>query len=283
MTAPRGRTGRPPLTDERRAAIRLEIARAAVGLFIAQGVAATTGEQIGQAVGVSARTGVAVLPHQGELRTAAVLDRHRPDRRRAAGVASRQTSSRTRLRPGVGRRRGTDRAGRRCPAPADPHRTGPARGLAADPRRSGTRLPRALAERAGLPDDDVRPAVWAAMLNAALRAAVEHHAYRSAEPESGPVPAQADLAATLRTALTSPRPASPGLRYRSRRRASAALRSPRRNRGAPAGPGRVACGPCRVLSRTRWGLSVTPSAPEPLRSQPWPSRRVPRWDGCSWG
>lgn len=56
MPAARGRMGRPPLTEERKAAIRLEIARAAVDLFIAQGVAATTGEQIGQAVGVSART-----------------------------------------------------------------------------------------------------------------------------------------------------------------------------------------------------------------------------------
>jgi AcrR family transcriptional regulator len=51
-----GRTGRPPLTERRKAEIRLEIARAAVELFVAQGVAATTGEQIGQAVGVSART-----------------------------------------------------------------------------------------------------------------------------------------------------------------------------------------------------------------------------------
>src|SRR3954453_612445 len=56
MTATRGRTGRPPLTEERKAETRLEIARAAVELFVAQGVAATTGEQIGQAVGVSART-----------------------------------------------------------------------------------------------------------------------------------------------------------------------------------------------------------------------------------
>ncbi|GGV69608.1 hypothetical protein GCM10010261_64200 [Streptomyces pilosus] len=31
--------------------------------------------------------------------------------------------------------------------------------------------------------------------------------------------------------------------------------------GASAGIGRVACEPCRVLSQTRWGLSVTPSAP----------------------
>ncbi|WP_143669231.1 TetR/AcrR family transcriptional regulator, partial [Streptomyces rochei] len=56
MAAASGRTGRPPLTEERRAEIRLEIARAALDLFVAQGVAATTGEQIGRAVGISART-----------------------------------------------------------------------------------------------------------------------------------------------------------------------------------------------------------------------------------
>lgn len=61
---------------------------------------------------------------------------------------------------------------------------------------------RALAERAGLPDGDLRPAVWAAMLNAALRAAVEHHAHRTAEPGTTPAAARADLEAALRTALT---------------------------------------------------------------------------------
>ncbi|MFJ8096576.1 ATP-binding protein [Streptomyces griseofuscus] len=33
------------------------------------------------------------------------------------------------------------------------------------------------------------------------------------------------------------------------------------NQGASTDSGRVACRPCRVLSQTRWGLSVTPSAP----------------------
>lgn len=45
-----------PLAQRRRAALRLEIARAAVRLFAAQGVTGTTGEQIAQAVGISART-----------------------------------------------------------------------------------------------------------------------------------------------------------------------------------------------------------------------------------
>ncbi|MEU9350638.1 TetR family transcriptional regulator [Streptomyces griseoloalbus] len=45
---------------------------------------------------------------------------------------------------------------------------------------------RARAERAGLPAGNVRPAIWAAMLNAALRTAVERHAYRTTEPGTDP-------------------------------------------------------------------------------------------------
>ncbi|XMA35644.1 hypothetical protein O1157_00765 [Streptomyces albogriseolus] len=56
---------------------------------------------------------------------------------------------------------------------------------------------RALAERAGLPADDLRPTVQAALLNAALRAAVEHHAWHTADPAT----ARADLETALRTAL----------------------------------------------------------------------------------
>ncbi|MFE4173387.1 TetR/AcrR family transcriptional regulator [Streptomyces sp. NPDC056909] len=53
-----GRTGkgRPPMTERRKAILRLEIAREAVKLFLGQGVAATSGEQIADAVGISART-----------------------------------------------------------------------------------------------------------------------------------------------------------------------------------------------------------------------------------
>lgn len=45
-----------PLAERRRATLRLEIARAAVGLFATQGVTGTTGEQIAHSVGISART-----------------------------------------------------------------------------------------------------------------------------------------------------------------------------------------------------------------------------------
>ncbi|MEV8314768.1 helix-turn-helix domain-containing protein [Streptomyces sp. NPDC059900] len=47
---------RPSLVQRRKAALRLEIAREAVRLFTSQGVTATTGEHIAQAVGISART-----------------------------------------------------------------------------------------------------------------------------------------------------------------------------------------------------------------------------------
>ncbi|MFD6277488.1 TetR/AcrR family transcriptional regulator [Streptomyces sp. NPDC060209] len=47
---------RPSLAQRRKEALRFEIAGEAVRLFASQGVTATTGEQIAQAVGISART-----------------------------------------------------------------------------------------------------------------------------------------------------------------------------------------------------------------------------------
>ncbi|MGX1515785.1 TetR/AcrR family transcriptional regulator [Streptomyces collinus] len=200
MSAARGRTGRPPLTEERRAAIRLEIARAAVDLFIAQGVAATTGEQIGQAVGVSARTVWRYFPTKescvrplfstGIDTIAAALRQWGPGRPLQEAFDHLWTTAEVLHGPDVG-------------ALLRLTRTEP--GLRAvwlqthdeaEPAFAG-----ALAERVGLPSDDVRPAIWAAMLNAALRAAVEHHAYRTTEPSTDTAAARADLAETLRTAL----------------------------------------------------------------------------------
>ena len=51
-----GRTGRPPLTERRKTETRLEVARAAVGLFLAKGVADTSAEEIAEAAGISSRT-----------------------------------------------------------------------------------------------------------------------------------------------------------------------------------------------------------------------------------
>ncbi|GAA3788830.1 TetR family transcriptional regulator [Streptomyces phyllanthi] len=50
------RRGRPPVSDEQRERQRLDISRHAVRLFAEQGVAATSGEQIARAAGVSERT-----------------------------------------------------------------------------------------------------------------------------------------------------------------------------------------------------------------------------------
>ncbi|MGC2997930.1 TetR/AcrR family transcriptional regulator [Streptomyces sp. G35A] len=200
MTAAHGRMGRPPLTEERKAAIRLEIARAAVDLFIAQGVAATTGEQIGRAVGVSARTVWRYFPTKescvrplfssGIDTIATTLRQWRPGESLQEAFDHVWTTDTVLPGPDVG-------------ALLRLTRTEP--GLRAvwlqTHDEAEPAFARALAERAGLPADDVRPTVWAAMLNAALRAAVEHHAYRATEPGPDPVAARADLATTLRTAL----------------------------------------------------------------------------------
>lgn len=58
------RRGRPPVSDEQRERQRLEISRHAVRLFARQGVAATSGEQIAQAAGVSERTFWRYFPYK---------------------------------------------------------------------------------------------------------------------------------------------------------------------------------------------------------------------------
>ncbi|MEV6589905.1 TetR/AcrR family transcriptional regulator [Streptomyces acidicola] len=55
-TAGRRPAGRPPLTERRKAATRLEIAREAVRLFTRNGVAATSIDDIAEAAEISART-----------------------------------------------------------------------------------------------------------------------------------------------------------------------------------------------------------------------------------
>jgi AcrR family transcriptional regulator len=206
MSAARGRTGRPPLTEERKAEIRLEIARAAVDLFVSQGVTATTGEQIGRAVGVSARTVWRYFPSKescvrpllaaGIDVIAAQLRQWRPGRPLdQAFDFDRDLAGGDRLLPGP-----------------DPAAVGAlVRLTRTEPGLRAVWLQtydeaepvfaRALAERAGLPADDLRPAIQAAMFNAALRAAVEHHAWHAADPAPAPRTARAGLAATLRAAL----------------------------------------------------------------------------------
>ncbi|MCX5374649.1 TetR/AcrR family transcriptional regulator [Streptomyces sp. NBC_00015] len=204
MTASRGRTGRPPLTEERRAQIRLEIARAAVDLFVEQGVAATTGEQIGQAVGVSARTVWRYFPSKescvSPLFTAGIdaiavcLREWRPGRPLPDAFAGEWETGRPLV---VGPDPATVGALVRLT------RTEP--GLRAiwlqTYDEAEPAFARALADRAGLPAGDFRPAVQAAMFNAALRAAVEHHAWHAEATGTDPATARAELAEALRSAL----------------------------------------------------------------------------------
>ncbi|MFD4554941.1 TetR/AcrR family transcriptional regulator [Streptomyces sp. NPDC058469] len=212
MTAPSGRTGRPPLTEARKAEIRLEIARAAVELFVAQGVAATTGEQIGQAVGVSARTVWRYFPSKescvrplfsaGIDVIAAGLREWRPGHPLAELF---DPALATGLLAATGPDGATGSALVRLT------RTEP--GLRAiwlqtydeaEPVFAG-----ALADRAGLPADDLRPMIQAAMLNAALRAAVERFAWSVSESGTeaatdagvGESVGEAEVAETLRSAL----------------------------------------------------------------------------------
>ncbi|MFF0223002.1 TetR/AcrR family transcriptional regulator [Streptomyces sp. NPDC004629] len=204
MTAASGRTGRPPLTEERKAEIRLEIARAAVDLFVAQGVAATTGEQIGRAVGVSARTVWRYFPSKeacvrplfeaGIEGVAAGLRAWRPGRPledvliRAVPADSRLVTGPDRATLGALVRLTRDEPGLRAIWLQSYDEAEPA-------------FAHALAERAGVPADELGPTVQAAMFNAALRAAIEHYAWRIDEGAADATTAEAELAATLRSAL----------------------------------------------------------------------------------
>lgn len=216
MTAARGRTsrpasqaasrptGRPPLTDERKAAIRLEIARAAVDLFVTQGVAATTGEQIGAAVGVSSRTVWRYFPSKencvrplfsaGIDLIADCLRRWQPGQPLEELLDQELADEQHELA-------GPDRA--TVGALVRLTRTEP--GLRAiwlqTYDEAEPAFARALAERAGLPAHELRPTIQAAIFNAALRAAVEHYAWHTADTHPDGATAQTELAATLRLAL----------------------------------------------------------------------------------
>ncbi|MFG2780198.1 TetR/AcrR family transcriptional regulator [Streptomyces prunicolor] len=217
MTAPSGRTGRPPLTEARKTEIRLEIARAAVELFVAQGVTATTGEQIGQAVGVSARTVWRYFPSKESCVRplfSAGIDVIAARLREWPPGQSLEELFDPALATGVLAATGPD--GATGTALVRLTRTEP--GLRAiwlqTYDEAEPAFAQALADRAGLPADDLRPMIQAAMLNAALRAAVERFAWRDAsegvtdeapgavtDAAPGAALAAAEVAEALRSAL----------------------------------------------------------------------------------
>ena len=177
------RTGRPPLTERRKAETRLEVARAAVDLFLAKGVADTSAEEIAEAAGISSRTLWRYFPTKESCVTPMLTGgiEHTAERlrswRRDQGAAElvdllcppnphasdnlrtvRSLIRLTRSEPGL---RAVWLEAHRDAEPA---------------------FAQALAHRAGLAEPDLAVTVQAAMINTALRVAVEHNAW---QPETG--------------------------------------------------------------------------------------------------
>lgn len=197
------RAGRPPLSERRRAATRLEIAREAVRLFAARGVAATSAEDIAAAAGISVRTLWRYFPSkEGCVRPLLT-----------AGIESAARALRA-WPPGQGvaalvdeMERAAGESAADVPALLDLvrlARTEP--GVRAVWLRAHDdaepAFAAALAARAGEPAEGLRVRMQAAMLNGALRAAVEHHAWH-ALPAPGPDAAYRELVEAVRAALVA--------------------------------------------------------------------------------
>jgi len=192
------RLGRPPLTERHKAAIRLGIARAAVQLFTANGVAGTSAEEIAAASGISVRTLWRYFPTKERC----VLPLLTPGVDRAARVMQRWRAGGdiTELVDDLERDR--DELTTDVPALLDLvrlTRTEPALRAVwlhahddAEPVFAA-----ALARRAGASPDDLTIRVQAGMLNSALRAAVEHHAFHT-DPAD---PQETGLFESVRSAL----------------------------------------------------------------------------------
>ncbi|MFC9328496.1 TetR family transcriptional regulator [Kitasatospora sp. NPDC057015] len=198
---------RPSLGERRRTALRLDIAREAVRLFTSQGVTGTTGEQIAQAVGISARTlwrhfptkESCVLPLlTAGLDAATEQLRHWPPDTPLLDFLTRSWAQGTLPHPD--------------PAVLDLIRMTPGEPAlrAVWLQAHDDALPvfgALLARRSGRSPDDLRVKVHAATVNGALRAAAEEFAQRFA---AAPDAAADELAVCLHTAL---RAASEGVPY----------------------------------------------------------------------
>ena len=179
------RTGRPPLTERRKAETRLEVARAAVRLFLAKGVAGTSAEEIAAEAGISVRTLWRYFPSKescvmplltgGIEHTAECLRAWRRDQ----GVSDLLVTLTTGRIGSPGELKAMMNLVRLA-------RTEP--GLRAvwleAHREAEPAFAEALAHRAGLAEPDLVTAIQAAMINSALRVTVEHHAFNTETPES---------------------------------------------------------------------------------------------------
>ncbi|MFG1689099.1 TetR/AcrR family transcriptional regulator [Nonomuraea sp. NPDC049269] len=174
------RMGRPPLTERRKAATRLEIAREAVRLFTTNGVGGTSAEEIAAAAGISARTLWRYFPNKescvlplltgGIEVTRRCLRSWRPDQ----GV----TELLDAMRASAG-----ELAADRTALINLVRLTGSEPGLRAvwleAHREAEPVFAAALAQRAGMSSPDLVVTVQAAMINTALRTAVEHYAFHT--------------------------------------------------------------------------------------------------------
>jgi AcrR family transcriptional regulator len=166
--------GRPPLTERRKAATRLEVAREAVRLFTSKGVSETSAEEIASAAGISVRTLWRYFPSK-ESCVWPLL---------AAGIQNLASSLRA-WPPGqdiVGMLDGESSAEDLPAVLALVRLTRTEPGLRAVWLQSHDDaepvLVAALAARSGRDEDDLAVRVHAAMINSALRVAVEQHVLR---------------------------------------------------------------------------------------------------------
>ncbi|MGY0056261.1 TetR/AcrR family transcriptional regulator [Streptomyces sp. LZ34] len=190
--------GRPPLTERRKAATRLEIAHEAVRLFGERGVAATAGEEIARAAGISPRTLWRYFPSKEECVRPLL----------AAGL---ETVAR-RLRDWPMDRPFCEGIQWDLPAAADPQDASSAlreliRLLPEEPGLRAVWLQvhhdaepvftEIIAARTGADPADLLPRIKAVMLNGALRVAAEEWAQRSVEAD-GAADAEAFRRAVLK-------------------------------------------------------------------------------------
>ncbi|MDT0542860.1 MULTISPECIES: TetR family transcriptional regulator [unclassified Streptomyces] len=177
-------TGRPPLTERRKEATRLEIAHEAVRLFGERGVAATSGEEIARAAGISPRTLWRYFPSKEECVRPLL----------AAGLEA----VARRLRDWPADRPLCDGIQWDLPSAAEPSEVPSAmrRLIGLLPGEPGLRavwlqvhhdaepvFTEIIAARTGADPADLLPRLKAVMLNGALRVAAEEWAGRSAEAD----------------------------------------------------------------------------------------------------
>jgi AcrR family transcriptional regulator len=175
------RQGRPPLTERRKAETRLEIAGEAVRLFVEKGVAATSAEEIATAAGISLRT----FWRYTSSKENSVL----PLLTTGIDVLARSLRA-WRTEQGVdGLLDGLERGGGQLighlPVQLDLvrlTRTEPSLRAVWTQAHADAEpvFAEVLADRLGTSADDLATRLQAALINAALRVAVEHHAFHAA-------------------------------------------------------------------------------------------------------